>query len=301
MEYKKQEQRGVILGIVANTIMGIAGVVIYRITKIDALFLDAYFTLLAVFSGVVAVIISKQSKKTSKAFPHGRFMLEPLYAILKSILTLFLLGYTLSNGTAKVLEYFRYGTGEMIEVGPAIPYEIAMVVLGFCLYGFYRRQNKKTNDTSIILAAEAKNTLIDTLMSGAIGVGVLFLSIIPVGSQFEFLLYTGDFWITLFLVLFTIREPITVCKDAFIELTNGVVTDEEVKSSIEEVVEKNLPEDMEIRNCHIHKTGMSFRILIEVDSKKEMINTTELYEKSKTIKKELASEYENVKVNFLFP
>ena len=135
MQYKKQEQWGVILGIIVNTIMGIAGVVIYRITKIDALFLDAYFTLLAVFSGLLAVVISKQSKKTSRAFPHGRFMLEPLYAILKSILTLFLLGYTLSNGTAKVMEYFRYGTGEMIEVGPAIPYEIVMVVMGFCLYG----------------------------------------------------------------------------------------------------------------------------------------------------------------------
>ena len=173
--------------------------------------------------------------------------------------------------------------------------------MGFCLYGFYRRQYKKTKETSIILAAEAKNTLIDTLMSGAIGIGVLFLSIIPEDSQFAFLLYTGDFWITLFLVLFTIREPITVCKNAFIELSNGVVTDEDVKSSIEEVVEKNLPEDMEIRSCHIHKTGMSFRILIEVDSKKEMINKTELMEKSKTIKQELASEYENVKVNFLFP
>jgi len=301
MENKRQEQKGVVFGIVMNTVMGIAGVITYRITEIDALFLDAYFTLLAVFSGLIAVVISKQSKKTSRAFPHGRFMLEPLYAILKSILTLFLLGYTLFNGMAKAVEYFRYGTGEMIKVGPAIPYEIAMVLLGFLLYAYYRRQNKKTNNTSIILAAEAKNTLIDTLMSGAIGIGVLFLSIIPVGSRFEFLLYTGDFWITLFLVLFTIREPINVCKEAFIELTNGVVTDEQVKNSIEEVVEKHLPEDMEIRNCHIHKTGMSFRILIEVDSKKEMINTTELLEKSKTIKQELKSEYENVKVNFMLP
>ena len=33
MQYKKQEQWGVILGIIVNTIMGIAGVVIYRITK----------------------------------------------------------------------------------------------------------------------------------------------------------------------------------------------------------------------------------------------------------------------------
>lgn len=107
MSYKKYEQKGLFVGIVVNIIMGLAGYLVYQITKIDAIFLDAYFTILGVVSGFVAIIISKQSKKTSRVFPYGRFILEPLYAIFKSILTISLLVYTTIHSSINAITYFR--------------------------------------------------------------------------------------------------------------------------------------------------------------------------------------------------
>ena len=309
MNQKKYEQRALIVGIVSNILMGGAGVWVYHITKIEALFLDAYFTLLAVLSGIVAAIISRQSKNTSKSFPHGYFFLEPLYAILKSLLTLGLLVYAIVIVTAKAMDYLLHGTGEIMRYGPVIPYEIVMVVLCAALSFFYWKQNKRTNNTSTMLAAEAKSTLIDGIMSGGIGIGILIISFISGGSTggsngesyFSFLLYTGDFFITIILVAFSIKEPVKVLKEAFIEFANGIVTKEEIKTPITQIVQKHLPKNTELKNCHIHKVGMSFRICIHMDNQSDIISKNELFEKVACIEEELSHEYENVSVSFIFP
>lgn len=305
MNQKKYEQRALIVGIATNILMGAAGLWVYHITKIGALFLDAYFTLVAVLSGIVATIISKQSKKTSKSFPHGYFMLEPFYAILKTLLTLVLLIYATVSVTTKALNYFLHGIGEKMNYGPVIPYEIVMVILCIALSFFYWNQNKRTNNTSTMLTAEARSTLIDGLMSGGIGVGVLIISFITGGgnesSPFSFLLYTGDFFITIILVTFSIKEPIKVLKDSFIEFAHGIVTKQEIIVPIEQVLRKHLPKDTVLKNCHIHKIGMSFRISIHLDSQSDTISKKELLEKTSCIEKELSHQYENISVNFVFP
>lgn len=309
MNSKKYEQRALVVGILSNILMGGAGVWIYHITKIEALFLDAYFTLIAVISGIVATIISKKSRKTSKSFPNGCFFLEPLYAILKSLLILGLLAYATISVTVKAMDYLLHGIGEIINYGPVIPYEIVMVILCVALSLYYWKQNKRTNNTSTMLNAEAKSTLIDGIMSGGIGIGILILSFIGGGSAgdsngdspFSFLLYTGDFFITIILVAFSIKQPILVIKEAFIEFANGIVTIEKIKTPIEKVVQKNLPKDTELNKCHIHKIGMSFSIFIHLSSRSESINKNELYEKSACIVEELSDQFENVSVSFMFP
>ncbi|MEA4891390.1 MAG: cation transporter [Peptococcaceae bacterium] len=309
MNQKKYEHRALIVGIISNMLMGGAGIWVYHITKIEALFLDAYFTLLTVFSGIAAAIISKKSKNTSKSFPRGYFFLEPLYAILKSLLTLGLLVYAAVIVTAKAMDYFLYGIGEIMHYGPVIPYEIVMVVLCAALSLFYWKQNKRTNNTSTMLAAEAKATLIDGLMSGGIGFGVLIMSFISGGStgdsngsgSFSFLLYTGDFFITIILAAFSIKEPVKVLQEAFVEMANGIVTKEEIKAPITQVVRKHLPKNTELKNCLIHKVGMSFNISVHLDSLSEIINKTELLQQAAYIEEELSHRYEKVSVSFIFP
>lgn len=305
MGRKKYEQRALIIGIIANILMGAAGAWVYHITKIEALFLDSYFTLVAVLSGIIATIISRNSKKTSKSFPHGYFMLEPLYAILKSLLTLLLLVYATVSVTIKAMDYFLHGIGEVMHYGPVIPYEIVMVVLCTALSFFYWKQNKRTNNTSTILTAEAKSTLIDGLMSGGIFIGVLIISFINgedgENGPFSFLLYTGDFFITILLVAFSIKEPVKVLKEAFIELANGIVTKSEIKRPIEQVIQNHLPKDTKFKSCHIHKVGMSFRIFIHLDSQYDAISKNELFEKTTCIEEELSHEYEKVSISFIFP
>ncbi|MGZ7154081.1 cation transporter, partial [Streptococcus pyogenes] len=76
---------------VMNLINGLAGILIYIVTDLNALLLDGVFTLIAFVSSIAALFISKNSHRTTENFPNGMYFLEPLYGILKSIATLMLL------------------------------------------------------------------------------------------------------------------------------------------------------------------------------------------------------------------
>ncbi len=301
MSRKKIEYRALIVGIAANILMGAAGFCVYLITRIEALFLDSVFTLVAVLSGVVAAAISKQSKYKSETFPYGLFILEPMYVIFKSLLMLFLMTFTTISVSKKALTYFMSGAGEKMLLGPVIPYEIVMVTLCSALFFFYRSQNKRIGNVSILLGVEAKTTLVDGIMSGGIGIAALAISFIGENSPHLFLMYTGDFFITFILVLFSIKEPIMILKEAFIELANGVITKGNVKSQIEAVIQENLPENTVLRKCLIHKIGMSLRVTVHLDNKTDTISKNELLEKIASIKKELSCIYDNINISFVFP
>lgn len=102
-------------------------------------------------------------------------------------------------------------------------------------------------------------------------------------------------------MLFSIKEPFIILKEAFIELANGVVTKGKIKLQIEEIIQKNLPKDTLLRKCLIHKIGMSFRIAVHLNSSKDVISKEELTEKAAAIEKELADTYDYIKISFVFP
>lgn len=301
MNQKRIEHQALMAGVAANILMGAAGLCVYFITEIEALFLDSVFTLIAVLSGIVAVSISKWSSRTSKAFPYGLFVLEPIYVIFKSLLMLFLLVFTTVSVSKNAIAYFVDGIGEKMHMGPVIPYEITMVILCIALFFFYRNQNKHIGNTSIMLSAESKTALIDGIMSGGIGVAAAAISFISESSPLSFLLYTGDFFITVILVLFSIKEPVILLKEAFVELANGVVTKGAIKLEIDAVVQRNLPEGTWLKQCLIQKVGMSFRISLHLKSKQDFISIDELEKKVSIMEKELTDICSHTKISVVFP
>ncbi|WP_333650044.1 cation transporter [Lacrimispora sp.] len=300
MTPKKREHFSLVIGIAANLLMGAAGLSVYFATGIEALFLDAMFTLVTVLSGIAAAVISKRSKYTSEIFPHGLFVLEPIYVVFKSLLMIFLIGAASISVSQKAIAYFISGTGEKMLIGPIIPYELIMVVLCGALFFFYRTQNNRIGNTSILLKAETKSTMVDGLMSGGIGLAAFAISFIDNSSPLSFLLYTGDFFITILLVLFSIKEPFILLREAFIEIADGVVTKDEIKAAIEDVIRKNLPQSTQMKKCLIHKIGMSLRVIVLLNGKDDLCSISELHEKALSIEKILSGEYGNAKVSFVF-
>lgn len=299
MNQKKQEYKALVIGIVANTCMAAAGFWVFSVTRLTALFLDASFTLISVLTSFSAAIISKISKRRSPAFPHGQFMLEPLYGVFKSLLVLALLIYSIIATTGPALAYFRLGIGEKIMIGPVIPYEIFMVVMGMSLYAFYRKQNRRINNISTMLSAESKGTLVDSIMSGGIGVGALLISFISDDSPFSFLMYTGDWFITVLLALFSFREPLATLKTSFKELTYGEVTNRKIKETIHATVAKHLQETHRRKICEIHKVGTSFHVDIYLDDGITMIDMARLNRAMEDIKEELAGIYDDININIV--
>lgn len=88
---KTIERKALIVGIVINILQVLAGMAVFFMTGLKAMFLDFSFTAISVLSGLVAAYLSSRTVRTTERFPNGMFVLEPIYAICKAMLTMSLL------------------------------------------------------------------------------------------------------------------------------------------------------------------------------------------------------------------
>jgi predicted Co/Zn/Cd cation transporter (cation efflux family) len=226
--------------------------------------------------------------------------LEPIYAICKAIFTMSLLVYSLIDVCRVAYDYFVFGSGERIETGPVVIYEILTVIVCFSLYMYYRRSNRAIGNSSTMLTAECKSTLVDGSMSFGIGVVAVFLMLLPAGGPLDFLHYTGDFFITVALVVLTIREPFSVLKEAFVELVGGVHDDDETNAYVEAEAQRHLPANTEYEQTLIFKTGMNYTVDVYLAGTGETIDVSDLIERKRSLEKELTKRLHLVDVDFVF-
>lgn len=299
MRQRKVENTSLIVSAIVNFIMAAAGIWVYIATNLQVLFLDGVFSGIACLSNIFAIIVSHLSNRKTKTYPDGIYFLEPFYAIFKSILTLCILVISVI-GTAQVAyRYFAFGEGEIINSSPVLPYVIVMLVLCFGLGAFNMLQNKRINKVSTMLTAEARSNMIDGLLSGGCGVGVVLLSFIDINGKLGFLHYTGDFFITLILVLLSIYPPIKVLFMAFKELSGGTTNDKMIKTTVGEIIENNLQPLTDKYSYHIYKIGMLIKIRVVIKEINESINFDFLTVRENIIS-ELQKTYDNVTLIYQF-
>ncbi|MCH9275426.1 cation transporter [Bifidobacterium amazonense] len=300
MPQKRIERKALIVGIVVNVLQVAAGMAVFFMTGLKAMFLDFSFTAISVLSGLVAVYLSSRTVRTTERFPNGMFALEPIYAICKAIFTLSLLLFSLVDVSQVAYDYFVLGQGERIETGPVVVYEILTVLVCFGLYVYYRRENRAIRNSSTMLTAECKSTLVDGSMSFGIGVVAVILLFLPTGGPLDFLHYTGDFFITVALVACTIKEPVSVLKDAFIELVGGVHDDDETNAFVETCAQRHLPANTEYEQTLIFKTGMNYTVDVYLSGTGETIDVADLVECKRSLEAELKKRLHIVDVDFVF-
>ena len=297
---KEIERKSLIVSTIINTIITGAGLWVFTVSNIQALFIDFFFSFIALVSTILAVVISKQSIKKTKSYPDGLAFLEPLYAILKSILTLVLLIFSAVVTSIAAYQYFAHGIGEAINIGPVLPYTISMVILCFGLGFFNKFQNKKINNLSTMLAAESKSNFIDGLQSFGIGVAIVFLFFVDKNGSLGFLHYTGDFFITIALVLMSLKQPIKMIMTSFKELSHGVTDDAVILSTVDDVVKSHLGDSDMYKRCDVFKIGMhlKIRVLLHTDSNEDTIHR--LTEARQKVLQELKMTYDSVELDFAF-
>lgn len=300
MEQKKIEQKALMVGIVMNVLMGLSGLIVYRITRIEALFIDAYYTIIALFSGLLAIFISKTSAKRTDLFPNGFFILEPLYALLKSSLSLLLLTSSTITVSISAYRYFVHGQGDILNALPVVPYTLVMVCLCLSLSFYYKRQNKKIGGASTMLLSESKNSLVDGMISAGVGVAALLVFMLDADSPLGFLKYTGDFFITVVLVAITIKEPLSIVRSASIEIAGGALKQGQAKKEIETCVRRHFDGENLIGDCLVYKVGMSFEVYLQLDSQAQRIDLNQLSSKKGAILKELRQTYEFIDLNYIY-
>jgi len=288
LEQKQIENRALVVTVVVNVFLAAAGIGMYFLTGLTTMFLDGMYSAIALLSTIVGLLISLFSRIKTKNHPAGLYFMEPLYALLKvfMIFTVLITGVVLS--VPVVIEYFVTGTGEIIEAGAVPFYAIfaTSVCLGLSL--FNRMQFKKTNSTSTMLRAEAQTNLIDGVQSAGIGIAFLVIQFIPIDSAFGFLHYTGDFFITLVLVVISVKDPIILLLDSFRELTDGIAKDTDIYDAVKEATGLNTSDFTVI------KTGMMIRVCIPMT----LVTDADIQKKEEMLKI-LHRRYENADIVYL--
>lgn len=300
MQHKKIERKALTVGIVVNILMVLAGATVFFMTGLKAMFLDTTFTVISVVSGIVATFLSSRTVRTTDRFPNGMFALEPIYAICKAMFTLSLLVFSFLDVAQVAYDYFVFGVGERMTLGPVVIYQIVTVLACAGLFLYYRRENRRIGDASMMLRAESQSTLVDGMISFGIGVAAVVLLLLPYGTPLDFLHYTGDFFITTAIVILAIKEPVEVLRDAFVELVGGVHDDDEVNAFVEEAAQRHLPADTEYDRTLIFKTGMNFTVDVYLKGVGETLNVANISACKSALESELRKRLHIVDVDFVF-
>lgn len=300
MNQKQIERKSLIVSSIVNSIITGAGIWVFAATQIQALFLDAFFSLVALVSTIMAIVISTVSKKKTKSYPGGIYFLEPLYAIMKSLLTLSLLVISVIGTSTTAYEYFAHGKGTPMNINPVLPYTICMVVLCFGLGFFNRAQNKKINNISTILTAESKSNFIDGLQSFGVGVAIVFLRLFDINGSFGFLHFTGDFFITVILVLMSLKEPLKILIISFKELSGGITNNKEIQNNVNKIVSTCFSSCTGKIKSDTFKMGMHIKVKISLLNKFNQDSVLEFEKARQKTLTELKKIYDCIEVDLVF-
>lgn len=300
MNQKTIEKRSLLVSALMNLCMGLAGLIVYVITDLNFLLLDSVFTVIAFMSCLAALFIAKHSHRQTETFPLGLAFLEPLYGLLKSLATLMLLAISLLETGADAFAYFVHGQGSPMVTGPVLPYTLTMVVLCLGLSFYNKQQNAKIGHISTMLEAESRGSWVDGLISGGIGLAMVALLFIDMTGPLGFLHYTGDFFITVLLVVISIKEPLASLISSFRELTRSVVQDKAIEDAVLTVFDRHLPAHQDRFDLLVFKQGMHIKVKAHISPLEDPQFVEVLAEKKALLLTELRQEFDFIQLEFSF-
>ena len=297
MKTQKQiETHALIVSSIVNLIMAVSGLAVFFITNLQSLFLDGFFSFIAFLSNIMALMFAKISNKKNSSYPTGMYFLEPLYGIIKAILMLYLLATTLTEASTTAYQYFAHGIGEAINITPILPYTIIMVILCFGLSYYNKKQNEKINNSSTMLTAESRSNFVDGVISAGVGILIMTLFFININGKLGFFHYTGDFFITLILVLISIKSPIELFLMSVREISGATIKDKEIKKIVRNIVRKEIKEEELDNRFEVYKIGTHIKVVIILN---DIVDTDVLSRLKSDATKEIKEKFENVSIEYV--
>lgn len=293
MNTDRIEKRALWITVLANVIMAAAGWFTYDLTGSQAMLLDGNFSFVLALATLIAIYISKIKHKKTKTFPFGSYAYEAAFVLSKGLLILGIVIAAFLQNAINIFDFFQGEKKEPLIMTPIYFYTVFILILTFALLWFFKVQNKKINNQSSMLLVEAASAKIDGGLTLATGFVFFLLSFVIVGSKIDFLLYTGDSIIVVLLCLVMIGSPLSIIKNAFIELGGGTIQDKKVKESMKNSIEKIISGQL-IFQSYITKLGSGYLIIIYVDAKTETLNVKELRRIQNNIKEELQKNYPTI-------
>ncbi|MGL4952124.1 MAG: cation transporter [Mycoplasma sp.] len=179
LNYKKNENKCLLITIILNFTLLIIEFVFYFLTKSSSILFDASYSLIMTTTVVFAYALNNILEKKNLNYPLGQSIYENIFTLLKSVLIIAMMTL-FAYGSISTL--VKISSGKMIiEQLPSYEIYLAYVITScffstviFLVFFFY---NKKMEKKSIIINIEMKSCVLDFGISFSVGLALLVTSI----------------------------------------------------------------------------------------------------------------------------
>lgn len=204
------------LPVFAGIILGVNGIIGGTVTGSQTVLLDGLFSFTYVIVGLLTVWAGHLVTTPSDRYPMGRSGVEPLINILKSLLLVVVVAYTIIEGVTIVL-----AGGKTISYGTAVVFTLisAAITLAATLFSWLR--GKK--DPTPLVRGDVINWLVDAAAIIGVAVSLGVAAILSAAGNDTAAGYIDPI-LAITLGVFTVYLPVKLGVTSLLELTRRTVT-----------------------------------------------------------------------------
>ncbi|WP_309398629.1 cation diffusion facilitator family transporter [Cerasicoccus maritimus] len=214
-----QEHRALRTSIWGNLVLGVLGLVFAVFSRSDAVLLDGVFSMINFVVALLSLKVAKMiMRPTNDRYPFGYVYYEPMLNLGKGLL----IGLVCLLAFVSSVEALIHG-GRQIEAGIAFFYAAAAAGIG----GFiaYTLRSLARKCSSPIVEVDAKNWLLDTILSAIIAVALLVVYLLQDSSLSKWTPY-ADPAAVLVLSLIFIPIPINIIRHNWAQIVGRNVDEQ---------------------------------------------------------------------------
>lgn len=217
---------------------------------------DGLYSLISLGLALFAIIAANFiNKKDSNKYPFGKYNLEPIIVIIKSLVLLIMCLLTMYSAILNILS-----GGNDVEEGFALGYSLISSIGCICIYLYMRDKSKNLN--SEIVKVESKQWLMDTILSVGVLVGFLVAILLKYIGLAKISRYVDPGMVILSSCIF-LKMPVTLIIEAFKELIYSSANDEINYDIVKLVKEIEKEYNLEESISRVAKVGRELKIEID--------------------------------------
>ncbi|MBT9311844.1 cation diffusion facilitator family transporter [Leptothoe kymatousa] len=226
--HQELEQQALKLTILGNAGMVVLGVVFALISSSEAILFDGVFSGIHLAISLLSLRVANLLyQPEDQEFPFGYAMFEPLLNLGKGLVIALVALLALFSSVESILN-----GGRPIEAGVAIWYAIA--ASAGCLILAWKQYRYAQTSHSPILDVDAKNWLIDGLISGAVALAFGLILILQ-HSDLGHLVPYADPALVILLVFFVLPIPIQTVRENWAQLM-GQAPEDALRQQVNDIV-----------------------------------------------------------------
>lgn len=205
-EKQTNEMKALVCGIVLNLLSTIAGFIFFGLTLSMSIFLDALISGILCCSTVASVFVSNAvNKKKTNKYPLGRYAIENIFLLFRSIMMLGTIIFTIFDGAQNIAFFIRGEKLNVVNMDNIYLISYCALMVFFCLlitisYSFFNKKAK-----SEIIKIEIKASIYDGLVTlFAISSLLIFANV----EGLKFMAPIGDSITVIILSVFYTYSPV---------------------------------------------------------------------------------------------